>query len=110
MRPLTKIKEIVIEIPLPACQYALIGPGLHGGFSGLDRKQNPRRPIPPRQVSLVASCFLKHWVNRYSNKDLAKCVKTKHQIVVIDWQNGPDASVIKTHDSSVLVVGLGGVV
>ena len=64
---------------------------------------------PPRQVSLVVSSFLKKWVNKYSkNEDLAKCVKTEHQMAAIDWQNGPDKSVINAHDSSVSVVGLVG--
>ncbi|KAF8537701.1 hypothetical protein BDD12DRAFT_887140 [Trichophaea hybrida] len=49
MRPLADMKGIIIETPLPPCQYALIRRGFREKFTKLNRKQDTKRPyLPPR--------------------------------------------------------------
>jgi hypothetical protein len=62
--PLEQLSGVVIETPLPPCEYVLVCQSVREEFAEINRDQRQRAhaPIPPTPV--VVSGFLKRWVKK----------------------------------------------
>jgi hypothetical protein len=98
--PLEKLSGVVIETPLPPCQYALVSADHREEFAVMNRKR--AAPIPPTPV--VVSGYLKRWVKMHANRsDLGSIVQRSHQLAVIDWENAMK-SVINLNPSYISII------
>jgi hypothetical protein len=97
-------KGVVVETPLPPCQYSLIKTEFQEKFAELNGGRRVVRPFPRTEV--IISGFRKSWRHKYKDSKLGEILDLSHQIAVImrDDQLAME-SIINRMPSKVAIVG-----